>query len=248
MWRKSTFRQLSSDARYLYLFLMTGPETNLAGLVMYAVDEITGHTGLTEGRVLKAMAELVDTDRILWDQAASLVFVIRWIKHNPLKSPQQIKGAVGQLSAYENHPFHEIATSALSGGLPDRVLIGYREGIDTLQGQGDLNPIQKEKKDTKKEAVFEIGQAMVAVFNDHFNLNRRANQSVVSAIRKALVVVPNATAEDFANVVRMRITEEWFKPETYGVESMIRTDKIAGHIERAKEHTARPQYEGTGPY
>ena len=152
MWRKWKRKKFPPDVRLTFSFLLSGEDTNLAGLVTYSVDELVGFTGLSESRLRKAMTFLVDSGRVLWDELNDLILLVRWIKHNPVNNPKHQSGAINSISVYENHPFHEIAVSLINGANPDTLSIPYAEGMHTPQGQGqgqgDLNKRNSQKTDS----------------------------------------------------------------------------------------------------
>ena len=168
VWQKPSFRSWSAPARFVFIFLTTGPETNLSGLVRYPISEISESTGLPTAKVRAALQELSDAKRVLWDESFNLILILRWIKHNPLNNSKLESGALNQIAAYENHDFHRIAISLINGADPDRVSIGYLEGIDTSQGQGQGQGQGKDGGDARggQNKIAEMTDAVLAYLRE----------------------------------------------------------------------------------
>lgn len=141
MWTKPRFLKLSSNARFVYSFLMTGPDTNLTGIVRYPNDMVSMCTGLSPKASWEALEELVEAGRILWDSSGGVIFIIRWLKHNPLNSPKLTAGYLDYLKAFDAHPFAAIAERLLNTKSYDTVSVEYQRGMYTLQGQGQGSSI-----------------------------------------------------------------------------------------------------------
>lgn len=141
MWTKPGFLRLSASARYVYSFLITGPDSNLTGIVRYPIDMVSMCTGLTHDESEKALVELTASGRIMWDMNSGIIFIVRWLKHNPIQSPKLIAGYLKYLEAFPGHLFADYAVRLLKHGDYDTVSIEYLEGIDTLQGQGQGSSI-----------------------------------------------------------------------------------------------------------
>jgi uncharacterized phage protein (TIGR02220 family) len=158
MWTKPGFLRLPSDARLVYSFLITGPDSNLTGIVRYPIDMVSMCTGLPPRSCETALGDLVDAGRIAWDADSGIIFVIRWLKHNPLNSPKLVAGYVKYLEAFDGHQFAAYAARLLKHADYDRLSIEYRRGIDTLQGQGQgqdspvLSPVPVKTPHTPRSA------------------------------------------------------------------------------------------------
>jgi len=165
MWRKPSFKSLSPNAKLAYLFLITGPDTNMAGLVSYTIPDIADCTGIKRPEVKKAIRELVDAERLLWDQDVDLFLILRWFKHNPLTSPKHEISAQNVIAAWEWHGFHGIVDSMLSGTYDDTLSIPYREGIDTPQGQGQGKSQGQGKERGVEKSITEVIEYFKEVTN-----------------------------------------------------------------------------------
>ncbi len=229
MWKKRSFSRLSVDAKLTFLLLTTGPDTNLAGLVSYSVEEIALLTSLTVGRVKAAMAELVESNRVMWDEDAAMVLLLNWVKHNPLNNHKLVVGAVGCILAYENHPFHEIAISLVNGASLDRVSTEYREGIDTSQGQGQGSSLDSEKKkDQTKEQAKEVLSHLNKVTGRKLSLTKNI---------EACIKREGCTVEDCKLVIDHK-WREWLGGKLQGCVNHVtpwRPDNFQGYLDEARE-------------
>ena len=88
LWTSRRFRALSSDdARLLYLFLMTGPYQNIAG-VFPLMDAIPQELlGWDAARYTKARQKLVEGEMICFDEVTGEIMVRRWFQNTIEKAP-----------------------------------------------------------------------------------------------------------------------------------------------------------------
>lgn len=98
IWHDEKFRSLSRDARDLFLYLLTSPHSNRLGLYVldrfYAASDVQ----MEPTEVDAALAELKAAGRVDYDPKTRLVLVRRFLKHNPLKNPNVVTAACGDLS------------------------------------------------------------------------------------------------------------------------------------------------------
>ena len=109
-----------------------------------------------------------------------------------------------------------------------------------------VTPQKKNKKESKNippkspkgdfpESVREAAAALTEIVNAKFNRRRKPdNRTLLRAVH--LLVKEGYTAEQMAKVVRHRLAvQDWYDPDKYGIESLIRRDKFAGELERAED-------------
>lgn len=96
VWHRESFRSLSSDARLLYLWTWTNPDTAMSGLyecsprrLERALDEreIVPRAELRR-RVAAALLELAAKPLVLYDDDAEVLWVVGRVEHT-LRSPTQ---------------------------------------------------------------------------------------------------------------------------------------------------------------
>lgn len=93
VWRSARFTDLSSDdARFLYLFYLTCEHQTSAGAYRLPDGYACNDLHWTQERYRKARADLQTADLIEFDDAASVVMIRRWFKHNPPMNESHLTG------------------------------------------------------------------------------------------------------------------------------------------------------------
>lgn len=99
LWRSKRFTGLSSVEPQLLLFYFLTSEhmTSAGGYEVpdgYAIADL----GWTLDQYRQARAELVEAGLILFDEEASVVYVLRWFKHNVPMNPRHSAGTARLIS------------------------------------------------------------------------------------------------------------------------------------------------------
>ena len=95
IWHDEKFRALPEDARTVFLYLLTCPHGNMCGIFylpdLYAASDLQWDVE----RYRKAIDTLCDTPLIAKDK--DIIWIKNYLKHNLIKGPKQITGAVNRL-------------------------------------------------------------------------------------------------------------------------------------------------------
>ena len=95
IWHDEKFRSLPEDARTLFLYLLTSPHSNMLGIFylpkLYACSDLQWEPE----RYQRGIDTLCDT--LLIEVDKDIIWVKNYLKHNPIKGPKQITGAVNRL-------------------------------------------------------------------------------------------------------------------------------------------------------
>lgn len=89
IWHDEKFRTLSSDAKHLFLYVMTSPHSNAIGLYVCPKEYICADLGWAITRVVKAFSELLQANLILYDEFCNLICIINHLKYNPIINKNQ---------------------------------------------------------------------------------------------------------------------------------------------------------------
>jgi hypothetical protein len=94
IWDEPAFHALNSDAKLVYLLLLTQAKVTAVGSLDIAPKRWADATGLTPARLTKALTEL-EQDEFIWTDPAKEELIIRsWVKHNVLGSPKMMQASV----------------------------------------------------------------------------------------------------------------------------------------------------------
>lgn len=75
IWAEDWFQDLAPDGQHLYLWAITCPHTNPAGLFIASRKLMTFETNLRPARLDGALTALARTEKLLYDEASSVVWV-----------------------------------------------------------------------------------------------------------------------------------------------------------------------------
>ncbi len=156
MWADSDFRKLSSDAKYVFSYLITNPHTHVSGL--YYLPENLGfyETGLSSLRFRRAIGVLVSNGMVFCDERRDLIFVKNMLRYQGDNQKCHIS-ASKQCLDFKDSPLIEKLLEAnpqvqpyFSGNAP----IGYPKRVSQEQKQEtetEQESEQEQEQDTEQE-------------------------------------------------------------------------------------------------
>lgn len=108
LWIHPTFQALSSDAKVVMLYLLTGPQTNRIGLFRLSLALAGEQNNIAPGKVKKCVAVVCQTFQWTYDEAAGVVWIPSWWKWNDVRENFKVfQGALADL--------HEVPETPLIG-------------------------------------------------------------------------------------------------------------------------------------
>ncbi len=240
MWRKPSFKKLSSNTKFVFLFLLTGPDTNLSGILSYSVDEICSFTKLDKRAVKASLLELVESRRILWDDEVDMILVVRWIYHNPVTNPKLLAGALAHIRPYEFHKFFEIANCLISGDDPDILLDSLSHTLShrvyhTSQGQGQ-GDFSEKKEVGKKERSIRDAEEILAFLNETTGRTFTNTKEIIACLKRE-----KCSIDDCKVVIKFKY-DEWkgtTREKFVDPITPFRAKHFAGYLDAAGA-TAKP--------
>lgn len=100
-WEHPGVRQLSSEGKLLYVYLLTGPHTNMAGCFKAPTGYVADDLGWVSDTVSKGFAELSREGFATFDESSRFVLVHRFLKFNQIANP---KMAIGMMKWFREVP------------------------------------------------------------------------------------------------------------------------------------------------
>ena len=89
------------EDKYMYLYLLTNPHTNICGCYEISIKQISRQTGYNEESVERIIARMEQVHRVIcYSKATSEMLVLNWGKYNWTKSPKiekPIKAAIDRI-------------------------------------------------------------------------------------------------------------------------------------------------------
>ena len=105
-WSDPVVRTLDADAKYLFKYFMGNEHDHYSGIYRIPSYVICGETGLTNERLDKALAQLVEKGRVVLDDERELVWIVNMAKHRTknLRPDLVLKGIVKHFAGLHNSP------------------------------------------------------------------------------------------------------------------------------------------------
>ncbi|PLV55744.1 hypothetical protein [Thermotoga sp. SG1] len=130
-WQDTDMLELTPEGKYFYLYLLTNPHTNLAGIYEASKKVMAFETGFNVDTVDKLIRTFEGKGKIAYDPETSEILVINWLKYNWTSSPKVIKCIIQDLERVKSKKLLSIFWNKTSEDIK-RVLIEYGYSIDTL--------------------------------------------------------------------------------------------------------------------
>ena len=129
-WQDTDMLELTPEGKYFYLYLLTNPHTNLAGIYEVSKKVMAFETGFNVDTVDK-LIRVFEPKKIAYDEETSEIFVINWLKYNWTNSPKVIKCIIQDLERVKSKKLLSIFWNKVPEDIKS-VLIEYGYSIDTL--------------------------------------------------------------------------------------------------------------------
>ena len=160
IWRNGRFRDLSDDARLLWLYVLCCPHGNAVGCFVLPDGYIAADLDWSFERVSETVSELLAKGRIDRDEATSLTRVRGWWGHNTIENPNVAKAAMkailslpkcGVLSRFltDFEPFPIPLAKLLHERFPN----GYPNTIETKEPEPEPETLLYQDKTRSMGAV-----------------------------------------------------------------------------------------------
>ena len=118
------------EDKFMYLYLMTNPHTNLCGCYEISMKQISDETGYTKATVEKLIKRLEEVHKVvLYSKDTKEVLILNWSKYNWSSSEKFRKPLLAEIQNIKNAQFKATLTDFFNG--IDTVSIPYQYGSDT---------------------------------------------------------------------------------------------------------------------
>lgn len=147
IWRDERFLKLSNDTRLMFIYLITNNHCNNIGAYFLPINYIEFDLGWTKKKGLETLQELIDRGFVMYDNTNFIVYIINFVKYNPLYGPNQMKSAISNFNELPNIPILQGLASYLdtirkvSSNLLRGVPIPFEYRFDTYNETHSNPPI-----------------------------------------------------------------------------------------------------------
>lgn len=124
------------DDKFLFLYFLTNPHTNLAGCYEIGLSQMLFETGYAKDKIKEIIERLEKTLKVIrYDYNTKELLIVNWYKHNWTASGKFRKPLWIEIERIKNTDFREYLTDLFNG--IDTVLSEDGYGIDTVsEGEG----------------------------------------------------------------------------------------------------------------
>lgn len=150
IWSDDWFSDLSVDARYLYLYLLSNKNTHICGYYKTSLKEMEFMTGLTKKRLETAIKELRE----------NMTYVEGWVilrnypKHQNVSNNGKVQAAIErELANVPDSVLKSNSKSKSKSETMDSLPIGYQDTAQNIGGE-DKDVDKSGDKDKKKYGEF----------------------------------------------------------------------------------------------
>ena len=91
IWMDGDYKKMSVEAKYVYLYLLSSPHSNMAGYYSLPDEYAAYDLGMKDTDYRKAVAELSESGFVFAKK--NRILVRSYLKHNPVHNDKQAKGA-----------------------------------------------------------------------------------------------------------------------------------------------------------
>ena len=98
IWNDEKFISLTPEQQRLFLYILTSPHSNLIGFYVLKKAYIQGDIKDFGKSFDKDFGKLCSEGLISYDEGLQVILIHKWLKHNQITNPNQIKSAVKQFT------------------------------------------------------------------------------------------------------------------------------------------------------
>ena len=170
-WDDSKVCDFSVEAKFLFLYFVTSPQSNLTGCYEISTTVIQNATGLSKQKIDATLHELELNNVLRYDNSTHEVLILNYFKHNWGNSPkviQSVKKCAEYIKnkAYRNYILYLACVQEKSKNDEE---ISYPYSIDTVAILNSYSSDSDTDTNTDKKESFDINSVVLDKSIDYFN-------------------------------------------------------------------------------
>jgi DnaD/phage-associated family protein len=139
MWQDKWYSELEPAEKLLWFYLLTNPKTTQSGVYEYSERFASFDTGLSRKEVAQALERFREDGRILYNQEASEIMIVNWLKYNSARSPKVAMVIDRELGSMKTRDFAiKVIETCQQYEYPIRAKV---TDLDTVSGSENTVPI-----------------------------------------------------------------------------------------------------------
>lgn len=119
--------EFTAEERFLFLYLLTNPLTNMCGCYEIGYKAMSDDTGLTVAKVKQVVKSLMDHKVISYNETTGEVLLVNWYRYNWTDSDKIKRLIASEVETIKTKQYRDYLNEKLNG--KDTLSIGYRYPI-----------------------------------------------------------------------------------------------------------------------
>ncbi|WP_433772646.1 DnaD domain-containing protein [Bacillus wiedmannii] len=148
-WQDEFILDLTPEERYFYIYLLTGTKTKQCGIYILPKRLAELETGYSMETVEKLLNRFVEYGKILYDTETKELYMINWLRYNPILNTNIEKCVLRELKAVKSKAFiHMFLRKCLEEGWKIPLLLQHF-GMPTEEVNSSSEAVIEEEEDVE---------------------------------------------------------------------------------------------------
>lgn len=167
-WQDDFVLDLTPEERYFYVYLLTCSKTTQCGIFPFPKRLAEMETGYNRETVDKLVQRFIDYGKILYDADTRELFVLNWLRYNPVTNTNVEKCVLRELKGVKNKEFiHMFLQKCVEEELNVPMLLAHF-GMPIDLAVDDVEPVCEETEAEEEVIEEETGSRVFSFYEQHF--------------------------------------------------------------------------------
>jgi len=210
-WTDEKVIKLSEQEKFLYLYILTSPHSNMLGFYvlpkLYAMHDL----GWNDEQFTKPFTKLLEKGLIKYDETTSVILIPNFLRYNPIQNINQAKGAAKALQELPDNPLFPLFFQCLKRFAepfmkPFQELLPERYGNTETETETETEeciqsaPAEPTKHKADQQAIFDHWNQQGII--KHRTLNDKIKRAISGALRDYSVDEIKQAISNYAEILR----------------------------------------------
>ncbi|PGO22698.1 hypothetical protein CN984_25490 [Bacillus cereus] len=184
-WQDEFILDLTPEERYFYIYLLTGTKTKQCGIYVLPKRLAELETGYSMETVEKLLNRFVEYGKILYDAETKELFIINWLRYNPIFNTNIEKCVLRELKLVKSKEFlHKFLRKCLEEECKIPLLLQYF-GMPEEEVSSNLQQaIIQEKEDVEEVEIVEDANPQSEVYKFYEQNISSLNPYIVKELKE----------------------------------------------------------------
>ncbi len=166
-WQDDFVLDLTPEERYFYIYLLTCSKTTQCGIFPFPKRLAEMETGYNRETVDKLLQRFIDYGKILYDAETRELFILNWLRYNPVTNTNVEKCVLRELKGVKNKEFvHMFLQKCAEEELNVPMLLAHF-GMPSDMTMDNVDPVCEETVE-EEDIEEETGSKVFTFYEQHF--------------------------------------------------------------------------------